>query len=155
MQKFWFLVGCGFLLISESFAADQITASKDDSAAKTGPCNELKLDDTQKARMKEETLKYQEGVIDIEARIAKAYLKYETIKKDPESTLSAAKAASQEATSAMSSMIQAEADFENEILFVIAKPNQRHLVHDCLMSRMKRRNAALHPPSAQPANVKQ
>jgi|GEM_PF-1391439 hypothetical protein len=109
---------------------------------KCGPCSDLKLDEDQKTKLKEAYFKTKEKNIDIESRIQKAHLKYERIAIDLESNAESAKAASQEITSAVTSMMQAHANYKVEIMFEILKPKQRHLAHACIMHMIKFRKSS-------------
>lgn len=104
---------------------------------KMGPCAELNLEASQKAKLKDAYFKFKEEKIDLEGNVKKAHLNYEKVMTDLGSNLDAAKKASKEIVSAVSSRMQAQENYKNEVMFEILKPEQRSTARACLMAMSK------------------
>lgn len=103
-------------------------------APKEGPCAELKLDSSQKSKLKEAFFKYKEDKIDLESAEQKAHLKYEEAKFANSADLKTVQDASQAWVSSLSQVIQARESYQNEVDFGILKPEQRGVARACMMS---------------------
>jgi hypothetical protein len=101
---------------------------------KEGPCADLKLDSSQKSKLKDAFFKYKDEKIDLESAEQKAHLKYEEAKFANSADLKTVQDASQAWVASLAQVIQARESYRNDVDFGILKPEQRGVAHACMMS---------------------
>lgn len=109
----------------------------DDSAScesKESFCKKANLDDAQKAQIKEAKAQLKEKMKAMRPQVAAAYKKFMDVVKDPNANLAAAQAATQELNEVRGQMQAATEETKLNILFTIAKPEQRMNLLHCMIA---------------------
>ncbi len=100
-------------------------------------CKKANLDENQKAQIKAAKAEYKKQMDGMKAQLKTAYKKFMDVMKDPNANKAAAEAALQDLNAARTQMQKAKQDLKLNILFTIAKPEQRmHLFH-CMMEKAR------------------
>lgn len=110
----------------------------DSCEMKQSHCKQAKLDENQTAQIKAAKEQYKTQMKSTQTQLKAAYKKFTDLMKDPNANMSSAQAATQEINTLRNQMMKAKQDLTLNILFNIAKPEQRmHLFH-CMMEKEHR-----------------
>jgi len=115
-----------------------------DEAHHKGACHEVKLDETQKAQVKEAVYLFKKEGIKCKAELKLAALEYGKVLSDVKSEKAAAETAASALTSGITKAATAGTVFVNDMFFRILKPEQREAGLACLKSYLRHKHLGHH-----------